>query len=566
MKNYLAYLTVFAAIFAAGCTDFGEEKQLTLPDAPAVEISNIVAEEAGDSITFTVAPAAGAGYYSWVVVEEEVADSTLSADLILKKLVTGVASGIANYAVTPDTIVGVSKLTPFTVYQIYAVVATPDGVVSPVTIAKIRTLDDGSRPTPEDVDIADTTVTLVFHEPLQLGAGKVFVSYFANNTLDEDAEGYLIVPSGAESFNPQDIEISAEALSIDGNALIIELPNAPAGAYASITYEEGAVTDLEGNLVNAFTAKADTLIKGEPSRGITVHLANKAWALDSEVEELTTFAKWDDLIISAIPEEGITVAKTVATVVPTVTYKQPGKTTTVNVTAWGSIAGTPAFLLPEEPARGATVDLNVPAGAYEDVYGNTSKALAIEDSYLYSYGYTLDDIVGTYEIAGISASTGAPIAPETIIIVADEGGDEGALIIKNLAKNITGEDSEVIAVFDSVAGTLTVPDWQILAVDWTHPSAGITADAFFSSSASLEIVFAVTSAGKITSANEPWGYYFAKDETGSYHGWLRTYDPSSAWTRTSTNTSNSSGVKAKVKAATQKNVKQFLKHKKVFVK
>ncbi|MDR1683668.1 MAG: hypothetical protein LBS25_09855 [Candidatus Symbiothrix sp.] len=569
MKRYLAYLTVCAAIFAAGCSDFGSENQLSLPDAPAVAISSIVAEEAGDSITFTVAPTAGTGFYSWVVIQSEAADSTITADHILKKLVTGVANGVANYAVTPDTIVGVGKLTPFEVYQIYAVAASVDGIVSAVKVANIRTLDDGSAPSPQSVAIADTTVTLTFHEPLQLGTGKVFVSYFAINTLTADAEGGFTVEPDVESFNPQDIEIPAEALSIAGNALVIELSDAPAGAYASITYEENAVLDLEGNGSSAFTAKASNFSEeGEPSGLTTVHLANKAWALSSEFEDPETvspFVEWEDLVISAVPEEGITIFSNVPTVIPTVIYKQPEKTVTINVSSWGTIAGIPAFLLPEAPARGAIIDLNVPAGAFEDVYGNTSKALTVESQYLYSYGYTLADVLGTYEIEGINASTGAPIAPETVIIVEDEDGeDENAVLIKNLAKNITGEDSEVEAVFDPITGTLIVPDWQILAVDWTHPTAGITADVFFSTSGSLEIIFAVTSPGKITSASEVWGYYLAKEE--DYYGALIWYDPSSAWTRTSTATSKPSGVKANVKTTKQKNTKQFLKHREILVK
>jgi hypothetical protein len=566
MKKYVSIFTVVAVIFAAGCTDFGEENQLTLPGAPAIEISNLVAEAKGDSITFKVTPATNTGFYSWVVVQSETADETLSADHILKQQITGVAKGYANYAVRPDTIVGVGKLVPFTVYQIYAVAANTDGIVSAVKVASVKTQDDGGAPAPQTVAISGTTVTLTFHEPLQRGAGKVYVSYFAKNTVSGDP---LVITPGADSFNPQDLEIAADSLSVSGKNLIIQLPGAPAGAYASITYEAGAVTDLEGNATSAFSTKANRVVSGVPTGGITVRIATKAWALNSEFEDpqtVETFAVWDDLVISAIPEEGIVIGKKVTTVVPTVIYKESGKTTTIDVTSWGTVAGVPAFLLPEEPARGAIVDLNVPAGAYEDVYGNTSNALTIAGHYLYSYGYTLSDIVGTYEIAGINASTGATIAPETVIIVADEGSsNENAVLIKNLAKNITGQDSEVEAVFDPVGGTLTVPDWQILAVDWAHPSAGITADVLFSTYSSPEIVFSVTSSGHITSASDIWGYYFAKDETEDYYGALRWYDPSSEWTRTSSTTASTTAVRASVKAATQKNTQTFLKHRNVFV-
>lgn len=258
MKKILAYFTVIAAIVAAGCTNFGDENQLSLGAAPEAVISDVVAEADGDSITFNLAPSKEAGYYAWVVVKSELVDSTLQADRILKKLVAGVANGLINYTDKPTSTIGVGKLTPFTVYQIYAVTSSKDGVVSKVENFSIRTLDDGSKPTPKKVEIADTIVALTFHEPLKLGTSKVFVSYFAKNTVN--GANPLVIAAGYEDFNPQNIEVAAERLSVSGNKLIVELPNAPAGVYASITYEEGAVKDLDGNLCSTYTRKADFAI------------------------------------------------------------------------------------------------------------------------------------------------------------------------------------------------------------------------------------------------------------------------------------------------------------------
>jgi len=538
MKRYLIYLSVVAILFAAGCTDFGVETQLTLPDAPTAVISAVTPES--NTVSFDVAPSGAAGYYAWLVVESATVDTTLQAINILKQTAGGVDKGIVEYADTPKETVEVTGLTPYTVYQIYAVASSSDGVVSAVKNASFRTLDDGGKPGPTNVVLAETTVTITFHEPLQRGTGKVYVSYFAKNTLSGDKP--LVVAPGYESYNPQDIEVDANDVSISGESLIVKLPDAPAGAYASVTYDAGAVLDLEGNASNAYTQKADTLINGAPSRGITVHLANQTWKLHSEFEALNpdtlvSFSAWDELVISAIPDEETKVRKKVSTVVPTVVYKQPGKTSTLDVTTWGMMSGTPAFLLPEEPAFGATIDLNVPAGAYEDVYGNTNDALMVEDNYIYSYGYTLNDLLGTWQINGINASTGAAITPEIVVIADDpDSDDENDVIIDGLAANIVGLTASVYAVFDPVMGTLTVPDWQKLIVDWTHP-ANITADVFFSTNGASQIVFAVTAPGKITSSNDTWGYYLAKDETGDYYGFVRRYDTSTTWTRTSTDTS-----------------------------
>lgn len=538
MKNILLYLSIVLAILAAGCTTFEVEDSLTLPDPPAVKISNINAES--ESISFNVSPAGEAGFYAWVVVKGEKPNTDLKPMSVLQKTAAGVANGIADYSKTRDTHVVVEDLTPYTVYQIYAVVASVDGVVSEVKNASIRTKDDGDKPAPSKVGIKDTTVTITFHEPIQRGTGKVYVSYFAKNTLSGAKP--LVVDPGYEKFNPQDIQVDEENLSVSGNSLVVQLPSAPAGAYASITYEVNAVRDLEGNGSKAFEQKADTLVKGAPSGGITVRLATTTWALQSEFEEinpdtLVSFSDWKNLKVIALPEEGITAAKKLAKV-PTFVFKEPGKFTTVDVKKWGLVEGIPSFYLPEAPAFGATVDLNIPADAFEDVYGNTSEELSIKDNYLYSYGYTLDAILGTWQIHGISASSGAAIAPETVIIAVDpDSDDEFGVIIKGMGKNITGvEVAPVSAVLDPVFGTLTVPDWQLLVEGWQHPNPTVPkSDFLFATYNSPAIVFSVSSPGNITGANDVWGYGLADDD-GNWLGAVRWYDPSTTWKRISMET------------------------------
>jgi len=536
MKKYFAYIMACVTIIAVGCTDFGTETQLTLPAAPAIDITGVTPGAAGDNVTFTVKPAGTAGYYSWVVVKDEKVDTAgiLEApDKVLKQQITGVKSGIKSYAARTDTTVTVSGLTPFTVYQIYAVASSADGVNGEVKNVQFRTLDDGSKPTPQKIAIADTTVTITFHEPLNMGTGKVFVSYFAKNTVS--GSNPLIIAPGYEQFNLQDIEIPETGLSVSGSNLIIKLPDAPAGAYASITYEADAVLDLEGNGSSAYTAKADTLISGAPSRRLTVRVAVKSWNLHSEFEEsnpdtVATFAEWGDLMIPAFAGEGTVVRKRIAEKIPTVVYRQPGKTTTVNVTTWGLSGGVPVFLLPEEPARGATVDLSVPAGAFEDVYGNVNEALNIEGNYLYSYGYTLDDVIGTYDVEAVSYWDG-PLTESGIVI--EKATDSDTVLIKNLVD----EGSVVKAVFDPVGGTLTLADEQVLLEGVNIGSIGEQTILFVNADASAPVIFNVPVAGTIVSPAQMWGYYLVPA-----NGWYDVYTEST-WTRTAEKSTSLSTVK-----------------------
>jgi len=526
MKRYFAYIVAIITLIATGCTDFGDETQLMLDGAPAIEITNVAPGENGDNVTFTVKPNGTAGYYSWVLVKSEAVDSAIleAPDQVLKLEVSGVDNGIIEYAENAEISATVSGLTPFTVYQIYAVASSVDGVNGDVTNAQFRTLDDGSNPTPQSVEIADTTVTLTFHESLQLGTGKVFVSYFAKNTVS--GSNPLVVEAGFEEFNKQDVEVPEDGLSVSGSDLIIELPDAPAGAYASITYESGAVSDLEGNGCGAYTDKADTLVSGAPSGGITVRVASKSWDLHSEFEEsnpdtVITFAEWEDLMIAALADDGVTIAKKMDSATPSVKYNEPGKVVTVDVASWGLLSGMPVFLLPEEPARGATVDLSVPEGAFEDVYGNASTAFDIEGNYLYSYGYTFDDITGTYDVDAVSYWDGS--LTESGIVI-EKAADSDTVLIKNLVS----EGTVVKAIFDPVGGTLTLADEQVLLEGVEFESIGEQTILFVNADASAPVVFNVPTAGTLTSPAQKWGYYLMP-----YGGWYDVYTEST-WTRTAT--------------------------------
>lgn len=525
MKKFIAYLAVCVAIAFTSCTDFGDENQLTLPPAPTAEISGVT--PASETVTFKVAPSGPAGYYAWLIVESATVDSTLQATNILKQTANGLAKGIVEYSKKSDTTVVVKDLTPYTVYQIYAVASSSDGVVSAIKNVSFRTLDDGGKPTPTAVSVTDTIVTITFHEPLQKGNGNVYVSYFAKNTVSGHKP--LKVAPGYESYNPQDILVNANSISVDGTKLIVKLPNAPAGAYASVTYDAGAVLDLEGNGSSAYTQKADTLINGVPSRGLTVHLANKTWKLHSEFEEINpdtveAFSDWEEKLLFAFADEGTIIRKAVATKTPTVVYNQPGRKSTLDVKDWGILSNAAAFYLPEEPPFGATIDLNVPAGAFEDIYGNTNESLAVEGNYLYSYGYDYDDVTGTYDVDLTSYFDGALPTESGIIIEKDPDSDD--LLIKNLLSLGT----VIKGTFDPVRGTISLEDSQLL-MENVEFSSGISNILFVDAEGYGPVIFKVPAPGLITSS-QMWGYYLEQFNNGWYDAFT-----ASTWTRTSTSTS-----------------------------
>lgn len=526
MKRYIIY-SILIAFFAASCTDFGSETQLDLPAGPTVEISNVVAET--NSITFKLSPKGTAGFYSWLVKAGETPDSGIDAQTLLEVDASGVAGGTVSYKLHKDTVITVSKLTAYTVYQIYAVGASTDGMVSTISTKAVRTLDDGESPTPsvEDIAVADTVVTIPFQEPIQRGTGKIFVSYFAINTLSVVDSTFDILPE-FEEFNKQDIEISEENITVSGDKLILTLLAPPAGAYASITFESGAVKDLEGNSSIAFTEKANIYKKGALLNGLTVRLAKKSWKLESEFAStdpdfVSVFTEWQDLMILTLPEEGIVLSKKAGDAgTSQVIYKGSGRTVTVDVSSWGITTEGVGYLLPEEPTRGSVVDLIVPAGIVEDVYGNPNAALTVENNYLYSYGYDYSDVIGAYNVDLVSYWDGQLPTVSGIIIDKDPETDD--LIIKNLFLDGT----EISGVFDPVVGTITLDDEQLLMEDVQFSSGSF--DVYFVNGASSDpVVFQVPASGRIESPDQIWGFYV--DGAGWYDAFT-----ASTWTRISTST------------------------------
>jgi hypothetical protein len=68
---------------------------------------------------------------------------------------------------------------PNTTYQVYAVAGSEKGIVGEITIASIKTTDEGSPEMDETkVDAATKTATITFDQAVKLGEGKVTAKYY----------------------------------------------------------------------------------------------------------------------------------------------------------------------------------------------------------------------------------------------------------------------------------------------------------------------------------------------------------------------------------------------------
>ena len=84
--------------------------------------------------------------------------------------------------------------------------------------------------------------------------------------------------------------------------------------------------------------------------------------------------------------------------------------------------GNIAIALKEDPGFGTVATYTIAAGSYVDIFGNENLEYSLDyGAYFCSYGYTINDVVGTYNVTGseYDFTSKEPIAfePKTLTIV-----------------------------------------------------------------------------------------------------------------------------------------------------
>lgn len=509
MKRIFTYIAM--AALAVSCSDLygGPEASKTPDTAGSVEIA--FSEVADNSFKVTVAPTGAASYYSYLVDESPVAATPDPSTLYAVKY-AGVKQGTAKAADAPSTTVTVENLKPNTTYQVYAVAASPMGIVGDVVVKSVTT-SDGVNPVLTASDYESTTLTLTFSEAVTLANGTATVRYFArqkpNINFDEE-EGTYTVP--------------AESIACAGNTVTITMgENIPAGAYYTINYPAGMFVDSANN-------PAAELKSG--------FMANEAGALAPYgVYGRADFTTWSfadiDVDVVSDSEYIFNFATTEAVMAKygegaaTVTYVKDGRSVTNNLTAEVDyVMGSDAegnisvyLMLPETPDYGATVYFDFEEDLIWDIYGNSSAEFGT--SVLFSFGYEIADLVGTYEGAYYCAFDGKWYIMDLTVAESDNA-EKGNVMITSGFSPYFEFTKPVYATFDVDGGTLTIPSAQLFG---TFTSGEVTYGvAVFASDSSANpisspAVFSVPEAGVITGGGL-FGYMLVDLATMSVVDWF----------------------------------------------
>lgn len=530
MKKILFTILAAAAVSAA-CTKFEQD---TVPTYDSVAMPEVTATVLSDTeITVTVTAAENTHYYGYAVMtgapgataDKLVANGYAKSGSVVTQgeANTPQAAQVKYSEETKTVTLELTGLTPYTEYTVYAAAVTEMGVTSEVAAMTVRTTD-GTDPTLVSASFAEEdnvlTFTLSFNDPVQLtGNGTAKAWFYAENYYDKTTGEMILY---------KEVDIPADHIAAGGKSVLIKVPASEyiPGAYVAVTFSEGIVK----NGADAVNAAYETHLIGYASdgsvskKGIFGYYDYASWDLslvdpatlpdteegegnmDDEEEEVEVepvyFSDWKELTMVAYSTSPYALAgKTGNGGVGVTTTEASGKTVSYPAKNYGvATTSIVAVMLNEAPAYGASVSFSIEEGTFCDIFGNENNAFEAEDAYFCSYGYTLADIVGTYQYACKSAYTGDPVAG-TWTIVESDNPEKGNVMFTEMYS--TECLANVYADFDTVSGTLTIPSLQLYGANENYYFAFCSSDNSGNIS-DVDVVFAVPQAGVI---NGQSGYF-----------------------------------------------------------
>lgn len=486
MKRILTYVTMLT--LAVACSElYGPEETPLTPDkAGSIEIS--ISDVTDNSFKVTVSPTGESSYYAYLV-DEAAAAVELDAAKLYEVKYSSVAQGNVKWTKENPSYTFQVTANPNTTYQVYAVAGSPMGNPGDVVVKSVKTSDVVN---PEYVGYAtaedETSVQIAFSEDVAV-AGDLTVRYFKRWTGTNDI------------FNDQEagsVTVPASEITVSGDVAEATISGIPAGAYYTISWGEGAFVDMAGNKIAAMESG---FYKAESGSLAPYGLYGRAPFEAFEVTpiEATSFAEYTTPFVTGFNTENA-VVKGAEADGAVATYVLGNKTVTINLTYatdYGYSQGYCVVYLPVEPDRGAIVTITIPADSYIDEWGNGNSEFT--HTAVYSYGYTLEDIVGTYAGPAISYWNGQGELAFTI--AESDDPSLGNVMITESYMGLPCSAGNIYADFDFHGGLLTIPDWQLF---FQHPTAG---DVYFALNGADYMTLYMGESGVLSSPSVWFGAY-----------------------------------------------------------
>lgn len=539
MKKIL-FPILAAAAMSASCTQFEED---TVPAYDSVAKPQVSATVLSDTeINVTVAAGENTNWYGYAVVEGAIdasADKLVAggyskdAAVVLQGESKEPQAASIKYSDDTKTVsLSLVGLVPYTEYTVYAAAVSPMGVTSEVVSVTVRTTD-GTEPVAA-IDAADYSqvdeqlvFVIPFSDPVSLtDAGSAKAYFYAENYMDENS--YFVVY--------KEVDIPADHISADNNNLILAIPQSEyiPGAMVSVTWSAGIVKNAAGaenvafedhlmafqknqvvwngvvgsyDYVNwDFSLVDPATLPDEPAEGGIEDGEDE----EEEVKVPVYFSDWETLAMNNYTMSDYPLAgRTSGAKVTVKAVEMSGKTITYDTKSFGVSDGLAVVMLDEAPSFGSSISYTIAEGSFVDLFGNENNEFVAEDEYYRSYGYSIDDVLGTYNASGINLWSRATVSYPMVVALSDNAASGNVMIT-----NYLGIEGKLYCYFDIHAGTLFVYEGDIFAEGYA---------TWFNSSGDQNFIY---SPGQITSDamvmivtvadNSITGY--ATDADGNYIG------------------------------------------------
>ena len=497
MRKLFTYLAV-AALVAVACDDmYGPVETPTAPDkAGSVKIQ--IDTLGDDTLAFTISPEGVASYYSYVVTQGSA--TAVDSSAVYQCKVDGLIKGTFHAATDSVATLTLGELAPNTPYTIYAVAGSPQGIPGSVSVKEVVTTDGVTiKCVDYDDTVTDSTIVLTFSEQVFLSKeGKIAATYYAAN-LDFAEMGTL--------------KAVADSILVDGNTVTVQFAGLPHGAYYAVNWPEGMFTDSKGNKIVAM--ESGYVAETGKFSGICARKDTVAFALvDTLATEYTLFLDpaTVEFVVEVAGDEELAKYKSTATV----SFVTSKKTVTIGLEEDETIAYAKnakgksqiTMTLPDEPIDyGTKVVLDCPQDAFQDIWGNPTKAVKYNAQY--SYGYTYEDIVGEYDVVALNNDI-EDYEVGTMKIEKSDKEEAGNVMITDFMG--IQPETPIYGTFDFDAGVLSLYGWQYLMTE-----EGVNSYFFCYNNEYVNLY--MTESGVFAEADDYLGYYFttgtpdADDET-----------------------------------------------------
>lgn len=360
----LIYGFLAVMILLSSCTDF--ETYDSIPMGPGPDMTITLNATADSSFTVTFAPTAEASYYSYFIETSDEVKEYNAANILKCTYKDKGETNTVNY--TDNKSYAYKMVTmPNTVYQVYAVAASKNGIIGKIAQLTITTTD-GINPSPLTFKANTSSVVVTFSEKIKRGTGKVFATAYAINALSE---------------TPVEVEMPDSNIAIKGTDVTFTTPEVAAGAYVCITWEEGAFTDLKGNPSRAYDTKGYDVVTNK-FKGINYRMETETISLVAAVKDKTYFNDWKKLeMLFFSSTEIVSLGKNSKI---QLRYNEEGKSTLIDLKFrqdFGFIDDTTlVVMLPEEPQYNASIDVIIAAKSFQDKYGNETEGVNLTGKYV----------------------------------------------------------------------------------------------------------------------------------------------------------------------------------------